>query len=86
MIHEKIERLCKERGITIARLERECGLGNATVRGWRQKSPTVSKLQRVADYFGTTVADLVTEGSEEDAKRKTGFSGADSAVKQNVPG
>lgn len=86
MIYENIERLCKSNGVSIARLERECGFGNATVKSWRRCSPTVSKLQTVADYFGIPITDLLSGRRTTDAKRKTGFSGADSAVEQNVPG
>lgn len=61
MILENISRLCKKNGISIAKLERETGLGNATVRGWKKSSPTVDKLKLVADYFNCTVDDLLTE-------------------------
>ena len=52
MILEKILSLCDENGISLARLEKECGLGNATIRGWDKSSPKVENLQKVADYFG----------------------------------
>lgn len=51
MILEKILALCDEKGISLARLEKECGLGNATIRGWDKSSPKVENLQKVADYF-----------------------------------
>lgn len=59
MIYEQILALCKEKHISVARLERECGLGNATIRGWENASPRVDLLKRVADYFGVTVDDLI---------------------------
>lgn len=61
MIYENIVELCRERGISIARLEKECGFGNATIRGWAVSSPTISKLQKVAEFFGVTVNDLLKE-------------------------
>lgn len=61
MIYKKIYNLCQKRGISIARLERELRFGNATVRGWASSSPTVDKLKAVADYFGVTIDDLLTE-------------------------
>lgn len=51
MIFTNILELCKESGISVAKLERETGLGNATIRGWSTSSPTVEKLKAVADYF-----------------------------------
>lgn len=61
MIFENICILCKENGISIARLEREVGLGNATIRGWEVSVPGVDKLKRVADYFGVTVDYILSD-------------------------
>ena len=61
MIYTKISNLCRNRGISIARLEREMGFGNATIRGWVTSSPTVEKLKAVADYFGVTVDELLED-------------------------
>ena len=59
MILEKIIELCKDRKITIARLEKECGFGNATIWAWGKSDPGAKKLKIVADYFGITVDDLL---------------------------
>ena len=61
MIYENVSTLCKERGISIARLERETGIGNATIRRWGTSEPTAKNLKRVADYFGVTVDELMRE-------------------------
>lgn len=58
MVYTAIVNLCKERGISISRLERDLGLGNATIRGWSKSSPRVDNLRLVADYFGVTVDSL----------------------------
>lgn len=59
MIFENISSLCKKRKISIAKLEKEAGLGNATIRGWGTSSPTVEKLKAVADYLGVTIDELL---------------------------
>lgn len=61
MIYTNVQNLCREKGITVAQLERELGLGNATIRGWKNSSPTVERLKAVADYFGITVDALISE-------------------------
>lgn len=61
MIFTNISRLCKKRDISIARLERELGIGNATIRNWNVSSPTVDKMKLVADYFGVTLDELLRE-------------------------
>ena len=64
MIFTNVSKLCKQRGISIAKLERETGLGNATIRRWETSSPTVEKLKAVADYFNVTVDELLSEQSQ----------------------
>ena len=59
MIFKKISELCKEKGVTIAKLERETGISNGTISRWGASSPTVDKLRRVADYFGVSVDSLI---------------------------
>ena len=60
MLLEHITRLCKKRGISIARLEREVGIGNGTIGKWGKSSPTVDSLKKVADHFGVSVDALLT--------------------------
>ena len=60
MIFTNIENLCKEKNISIAKLEKEIGLGNATIRKWKTVSPNVEKLKLVADFFGVTVDSLIS--------------------------
>lgn len=60
MLLEKISNLCEEKGISIAKLEEECGLGNATVRRWNNSMPRLDNVQKVANYLGVSVVDLLT--------------------------
>lgn len=55
MIFKKIEALCKERIISVSKLEKECGIGNGTIRGWEKSSPRLDTLKKVADYFGVNI-------------------------------
>lgn len=59
MIYDTILQLCNERNITIAKLEKECKFGNATIRGWKESSPSVEKLKIVADYFHVSIEYLI---------------------------
>lgn len=67
MIYENISGMCQKRGISISRLEKELGFGNATIRGWVSSSPTVERLKAVADYFGVTVDDLISNRNDSTA-------------------
>ncbi len=61
MLLERIKKKCKEQNISIARLEKEAGLGNATVRCWDVRSPSVENLQKVCAVLGVTLDDLLRE-------------------------
>ena len=62
--YSNIRRICDERHITIAELERKAGLGNGVVRKWDNASPTLRTAIAVADYLGVTLDDLVRGGRE----------------------
>ncbi len=66
MVFTNVSRLCKEHGISIAKLERELGIGNATIRNWNTSSPTVERVKLVANYFGVTVDALLADQPEQD--------------------
>lgn len=60
MIYTKVAQLCKQRGISIAKLEKEVGIGNGTIGRWEKSSPTVESIKKVADYFGVSVDSLIS--------------------------
>ena len=59
MIYKNIVFLCKEKGISIAKLEKEAGIGNGTIGRWEKSSPNVDNLKKVADHFGVTLDSLI---------------------------
>lgn len=60
MIYTKVAQLCKQRGISISKLEKEVGIGNGTIGRWEKSSPTVESIKKVADYFGVSVDSLIS--------------------------
>lgn len=61
MILENIQRLCKEKGTSIASLERTLGMGNGTISKWANATPKVTNLKAVAEFFSVTVDELLKE-------------------------
>ena len=59
MLYDSVEKLCKKNHVSIARLEKECDLGNATIRGWKTSAPRLDNLIKVADYFKVSIDSLV---------------------------
>lgn len=65
LLYEKVATLCQNNNLTIAKLERECEMGNGTVRGWKNSSPSIENLKKVADYFNITVDKLISDPAEK---------------------
>ncbi|WP_313903345.1 helix-turn-helix domain-containing protein [Paenibacillus alvei] len=62
-IVENIKRLCKEHKTTIPKLGTELGFGNGAIYNWDKSSPSIDKVQKVAEYFKVSV-DVVLYGFE----------------------
>lgn len=62
MLYDTILILCGKSGISIARLEREAGLGNGTIRRWKKSSPSIETVSKVALYFGVGLDELLSQG------------------------
>ena len=61
LIYERIRKLCKEKGISIYRLEKDLGFSSCSICKWKSSGPSVDKIQKVADYFQVSV-DYLLEG------------------------
>lgn len=61
MILSNIRALCIRDGISLSALEKKLEIGNGTIGRWDKSSPTAERLKAVADYFGVTVDELLTD-------------------------
>lgn len=59
MIFNNIKKICDEKGISISQLEKEAGLGNGTISGWKESMPRIDKLQAVAKVLNSEVNKLI---------------------------
>ncbi|WP_455437481.1 helix-turn-helix domain-containing protein [Hungatella hathewayi] len=62
---DRIETKIKEKELTFKRVERECGLGNGTIKRWAEQSPRLDKLVTVAEYLQVSL-DYLVFGSESE--------------------
>lgn len=60
----RIETRIKEKGLNFKRVERECGLGNGTIKRWGVQSPRLDKLVLVSKYLQMSL-DYLAFGSSE---------------------
>lgn len=64
-MYETVKKLCEKKNISISRLEREAGLGNGTIAGWKQFEPKLSTLTKVADALGVSVTTLINKSKKK---------------------
>lgn len=60
---ENLQSICRERKISIPVLEKELGFGRGSIYKWDKNSPSIEKVQKVADYLKVSV-DRVLYGFE----------------------
>lgn len=57
---ERIENICKQKGYSIMRLEKESGLSNGQIRKWKTQKPSYDKVASVANTLNVTIDWLIT--------------------------
>lgn len=60
LLYDKIKEICKEKGLSVASVEKEAGLSNGVISKWNKSSPTIENLQAVAKVLKVKVDKLIT--------------------------
>ena len=68
-IYERIKSLRKSKGLSQWKLEKQLGFSNGSISKWKNSTPKVERLQKLADFFGVSVEYLMT-GKEDEQKEK----------------
>lgn len=61
MIYDNIKKICKEKGVSVASVEKLAGLGNGAISKWNESSPTIDNLQSVAKVLVVNVDELIKD-------------------------
>lgn len=64
-LYENIKNACSERGISINKLEIELGLPRSSISKYNKNSPSIDKVQRIADFLEFPLEYLTTGEKEE---------------------
>ncbi|MGG3278897.1 helix-turn-helix domain-containing protein [Paenibacillus solani] len=67
-IVENIKFLCNQHSVSIPKLGTELGFGNGAIYNWDKSSPSIDKVQKIADYFGETT-DFIIFGFDKELER-----------------
>lgn len=74
MFYERFVQLCKEHNVTPSRAAIEAGLSKSTVTKWKKdpgSKPTGNVIDKLTQYFGLTVAELLGEPEKAPAPEDT---------------
>lgn len=62
-LFETIKKLAKKQGLSLLQVNEKAGLGKMSIYNWKNKTPSISALKKVAEVLNTTVNDLINESS-----------------------
>ena len=65
MIYEKVKKLCKQKKVSIYRLEKDLGFSASTIVKWKKSIPAADKLKAVADYLHVSIEELLEDDQEK---------------------
>ena len=79
MFYDNFLRLCNQKGISPTSAVMEMGFQKSVVTRWKKSIPTDANKLKIAQYFGVSVADLMSEQKEKPAQVQTNTSELDQA-------
>lgn len=59
VLFDNVKRICEEKGITISKLEMDLEFPRSYICKWNKNEPGIRKVQKVADYLGVTIEELL---------------------------
>lgn len=69
--YDEIKKLCDENKIPMTKLEEELGFGRGSIGKMKNaKRPNADRLQKIADYFGVPLSDLMESTGDTPKKKK----------------
>lgn len=57
-IYDKIKAICKEKGVSIASVERQAGMSSGAISKWKTSSPTVASLSSVVNVLCVPITEV----------------------------
>lgn len=63
-IYANIKNACKQKGISVTRLETDLGFARSTIYKWDKHQPGIGKIKKVSDYLGIPMEYLLSDQKE----------------------
>lgn len=65
MLYDNVKKICEEKGLSIGKLEKDLQLSNGSICKWNENEPGIRKVQKVADYLGVSIEELLKDEQKE---------------------
>ena len=69
-IYENIQTVCKEKGLTVNKVENDLGIERSLLYKWQTVDPGSRRLKAVAEYLGVTVDRLLLDVPAWESSKK----------------
>lgn len=80
---DRVKMLCKEKGISQGKMEKEIGISNGASSKWKTSSPSMEILNKLSSYFGVSV-DYLMNGEESADSDKYYLNEETSQIAQDI--
>ena len=60
-IYDNVKKICRGKGVSVGKIEKELELSNGSISKWNESEPGIRKVQKVADYLGVPIEELLKE-------------------------
>lgn len=67
----RVKELCKERGLTVAKVERMAGIPPKSISGWDKSVPSFDKVQKVIEVLNVSFEEFANIGTPEFQKTES---------------
>ena len=65
MLYDNVKKICEEKGISVGKIEKDLQLSNGSICKWNENEPGIRKVQKVADYLGVSIEELLKDEQKE---------------------
>lgn len=61
VLYDNVKRICEEKGVSVLALEKTLGFPRSSICKWNENEPGIRKVQKVAEYLGVSIEELLIE-------------------------
>ena len=72
MLYDNIKMLCAKKGVSVGSVEKALKFSNGSICKWNESEPGIRKVQKVADYLGVSIMELLVNDPVEQERSVKG--------------